>query len=92
MLLTCPAIVILYTEVVNAVFDGSFADCTEMGVASSLCLRLLLCDANSTCFADSWESCCRMTSANLWVTFWYYYRARLCRLVTSKVVDLVRFS
>jgi hypothetical protein len=38
VLLTCPAIVILYTEVVNAVFDGSFADCTEMGVASSLCL------------------------------------------------------
>ena len=37
---TWPVIVFLYSKFVSAVFDGSFADSTEMGVASSLCLWL----------------------------------------------------
>jgi hypothetical protein len=37
-LLMWPAIVIVYTEVISVVFDGSFVHSTEMGVASSLCM------------------------------------------------------
>jgi hypothetical protein len=55
------AIVILYAEVVSAVFDGSFADCTEMGVASSQSMN----DVNSACFVDSWETHCHTTSAHI---------------------------